>query len=166
MKPYLTPRIISRLRFAALTILALAPLGGCAITYPVPTTVDVPGMPNPELAMRESFKQVDAEMAKISGTRLSVGPRAAPPVVPGELDKVIAFEWQGPLDGAVEQLAKTIGYTVSIRTPSNALPLAIAFRDGPLRVYEIFQALGEAAGAQATVLVDPLHHRVEVIHHV
>ena len=32
--------------------------------------------------------------------------------------------------------------------------------------FQVFQALGEEAGTRATVQVDPLHHQVQVIHHV
>lgn len=154
-----TPRVVS------LTLLMLAPLGGCA-SYAVPTTVDVAGMPNPEIAMRESVDRVDAEMRELG--RLTPGPvqRSAPPVVPGELDKVIAFEWNGSLDGAVEKLAKSIGYTMTSNAPLGAPPVPIAITIGPQRVFEVFEAIGEAAGAKATVQLDPQHHRVEVIHHV
>ncbi len=86
--------------------------------------------------------------------------------MPGELDRVVSFEWSGPLDGAIESLAKTIGYTVAIRAPSNAQPLMIAVRKSPRRVYDILHQIGEDAGSQATVSVDPQHHTVEVIHHV
>jgi defect in organelle trafficking protein DotD len=34
------------------------------------------------------------------------------------------------------------------------------------QVIGAFQALGTQAGAIATVAVDPLHHQIQVIHHV
>ena len=143
----------------------LTPLAGCA-SYAVPVVVDTPGMPNPEIAMQKSFAHVDAEMSELGRMAPRPAGRAPPPAVPGELDKVVAFEWNGPLDGAVEKLAKTIGYTVAISAPMNAQPLPIGINTGPQRVYEVFQAIGGAVGNQATVQLDPLHHRVEVIHHV
>lgn len=146
-------------------VLMLAPLAGCA-AYAVPTTVDTPGMPNPEIAMRESFAHVDAEMSELGRMSPHQVSRAAPPVVPGELDKVVSFEWNGPLDGAVQKLADTIGYTVAVSGPVGARPLPIGISTGPQRVYEVFQEIGGAVGNQATVQVDPLHHRVNVIHHV
>ena len=61
--------------FASLSWLILAPLAGCA--HDVPTTVDVTGMPNPEIAMRENIAHVDSEMAELG--RMRPVPREAPP---------------------------------------------------------------------------------------
>ncbi len=147
-----------------ITLASALILGGCAMRVPV--TVDVPGMPNPEIAMRRSMDHVAAEMAML-GRR---GPRAAaaalPPVVPAELDKVIAFEWDGPVVGAVEKLAQSIGYKVVVSGPWNAEAVPIRIRTGPKRVFEVFQEIGVAAGDRATVELDPQHQRVEIIHHV
>jgi defect-in-organelle-trafficking protein DotD len=114
--------------------------------------------------MRESIAHVDSEMAELG--RMRPVPREAPPVVPAELDRVVAFAWEGPLDGAVEKLAGVIGYSVTVAAPTNAVPLPIGISTGPQRVYEIFEAIGASVGNQATVQIDPQHHRIEVIHHV
>jgi defect in organelle trafficking protein DotD len=151
-----------KVSLAPLGFVLLTGLGGCA--YQVPTTVDMPGMPNPELAMRESMAHVEKEMGELGHAGPSL--REGPVVVPGELDKVVAFEWNGPLDGAVKKLATEVGYTVLIDAPWDAPGVHVAISTGPRRVYDIFEALGAAAGNQATVEVDPQHHRVEVIYHV
>jgi len=149
----------------ALIVLVLVLLAGCA-TPNVPTTVDTTGMPNPEIALHDSFRHVDAEMAKLGEMGPGSIERSATPVVPAELQKVVAFSWQGPLDGAVRKLAASVGYTVTVTAPPNGLPLTVGISTGPEEVFKIFQALGEAAGTSATVQLDPLHHQVEVIHHV
>lgn len=146
-------------------VLVLALLAGCA-TPNVPTNVDTTGMPNPEIALRASFQHVDAELTELGEMGPGTVERNSTPVVPAELQKVVAFAWQGPLDGAVRKLAASVGYTVTVSAPSNELPLAVGISTGPEQVFKIFQALGEAAGTNATVQLDPLHHQVEVIHHV
>ena len=140
----------------------LVSLAGCA--HEVPTTVDVTGMPNAEIAMRRSMAHVDNEMSALG--RLQPSRRGGPAVVPAELDKVVAFEWEGPIEGAVEKLAKEVGYDVVVDAPFNAPSVSIGISAGPQRVYDIFQAIGHAAGDRATVQVDPQHHRVQVIYHV
>ncbi len=84
-------------RRAGVAVLMMA-VGGCA--YEVPTTVEMPGMPNPELAMRESMAHVEKEMGEL-GHSASLS-NQGPVVVPAELDKVVEFEWSGSLDGAVK----------------------------------------------------------------
>ena len=149
----------------ALAIFAGSMLAGCA-SVEIPTTVDVTGMPNAELALQKSMTEVDAEIGRIGQWQPRAASVSPPDIVPGELDRVVSFEWSGSLDGAIESLAKTIGYTVAIRAPSNVQPLMIAVSKGPRRVYDILHQIGEDAGSQATVSVDPQHHMVEVIHHV
>lgn len=148
-------------RRVGLAVLMIA-VGGCA--YEVPTTVEMPGMPNPELAMRESMAHVEKEMGEL-GHSASLS-KQGPVVVPAELDKVVEFEWNGSLDGAVKKLAGEVGYTVLIDAPWNAPGVSVGISTGPKRIYDIFEALGAAAGNRATVEIDPQHHRVEVIYHV
>jgi defect-in-organelle-trafficking protein DotD len=150
-------------------ILAGYALSGCAMKVPI--VVDVPGMPNPERAMQESFARVDAEMNTLRGVSWEKAPRrqsdALPVVVPAELDKVVSFAWNGSLEGAVEKLATSIGYKVSVNAPASATQISIVLRaDEPRRIYDLFEAIGGAAGDRATVKLDTQHQMVEVIYHV
>jgi defect-in-organelle-trafficking protein DotD len=147
-------------------LLALGLLAGCATTS-VPTDVAATGMPNAELALRRTLDQVNSEMTQIGGMQ-PVGTAAvaqATPVVPEELQKPVQFVWNGPLDAGVQKLAATIGYTVSVVAPQNPQPIPVAVNVSG-QVLGAFQALGAQAGASATVEVDPLHHQVQVVHHV
>ena len=147
------------------SLLMLTPLAGCA-SYPVATTVDVPGMPNPEIAMRESIHRVDAEMREIGQLKPGSSPRAAPPVVPGELDRVIAFEWNGPLDGAVEKLAKMIGYASSSQCASTRRRCRSRSIRGRSASTRFWRRSERRPAPRRPSKVDPQHQRVQVIHHV
>jgi defect-in-organelle-trafficking protein DotD len=138
---------------------------GCAGVNPVPTTVAVPGMPNPEEALRQSMQHVDAEMAELGRLSPTVA-REVQPVMPADLQRVVSFEWNGPLDQAVAKLSASIGYTFYTTAPANAQPLEVSIRMASVPAYQVFQSLGAEAGTRATVQVDPLHHQVQVIHHV
>ena len=155
--------------------LALALLGGCATTIPVPTTVATPGMPNPEQALRRSMQDVDAEMAELGRMTPTVTAASsdtegaaslADPVMPADLQRIVSFDWNGPLDKGVAKLAASIGYTFYVTAPETDPPLPVAVQMSSVPVYQVFKALGAEAGARATVEVDPLHHQVLVIHHV
>ena len=155
-----------RCSFAAV-LLGTAVLAGCAApVQPVPVTVATPGMPNPELALQQSMNDVDAEMAELG--QLTPAPVSPPstPVLPGPLRRVVSFSFTGPLDRAVAKLAQSIGYTFYVTAPPNAKPIDVTITISSVPAYQVFQALGEEAGTKATVEVDPLHHQVEVIHHV
>ena len=91
-------------------LLASSILGGCA--HDVATTVDVAGMPNAEIALRRSVDHVDKEMGEIG--RMRRAPRQGSAVVPAELQKIVAFEWEGPIEGAVKKLAGEVGYDVVV----------------------------------------------------
>ena len=87
-------------------------------------------------------------------------------VMPADLQRVVSFEWNGPLDQAVAKLSASIGYTFYTTAPANAAPLEVSIRMASVPAYQVFQSLGAEAGTRATVQVDPLHHQVQVIHHV
>ena len=140
-------------------------LGGCAASVtPVPTNVDVPGMPNPEQALRQSIEQVDAQMASLG--RIAPSRATLAPVVPAELHRVVSFTWAGSLDKGVAKLAQSIGYTFYATASPNAQPIDVAVQAQSEPAIQVFKSLGDAAGNRATVEVDTLHHQVQVIHHV
>lgn len=141
-------------------------LAGCAAPVrPVPTTVAVPGMPNPELALQQSMNSVTAEMAELGQLTQAPMTPASSPVLPSPLQRIVSFSYSGPLDKAVAQLSQSVGYTFYVTAPPNAQPVDVAITISSVPAYQMFQALGDEAGAKATVEVDPLHHQVEVIHH-
>jgi defect in organelle trafficking protein DotD len=146
--------------------LAVGLLAGCASTN-IPTDVATDGMPNAELALRRTIAQVNGDMTQIGGMQPASYAAAAPatPVVPDELQKPVQFVWSGSLDAGVKKLADSIGYSVAVSAPQNTQPIPVAVNVNG-QVLGAFQALGAQAGTSATVQVDPLHHQVQVIHHV
>jgi len=156
-------QIPMRLAVAPSLISALL-AAGCAGVSPAPTTVGIPGMPNPEEALRQSIQHVDAEMAELGRLSPMVA-RQMQPVMPADLQRLVSFEWSGPLDQGVARLAASIGYTFYATAPSNSQPVDVAIRLSSVPAYQVFQTLGAEAGTRATVQVDPLHHQVQVIHH-
>jgi defect in organelle trafficking protein DotD len=140
-------------------------VAGCAGVTPVSTTVATPGMPNPEEALRQSMQHVDAEMAELGRLSPTMA-RIVQPVMPEDLQRIVSFEWSGPLDQAVAKLAASVGYTFYATAPANPQPVDVAIRLSTVPAYQVFQTLGVEAGTRATVQIDPLHHQVQVIHHV
>ncbi len=145
--------------------LTLGLLAGCASTQ-VPTDVASTGMPNAEVALRRSLDQVNQDMAAIGSMRpVSYASTPSEPVVPAELQRPVQFVWVGPLDAGVRKLANSIGYSVAVTGPPTPQPVAVQINVSG-QVISVFRALGEQAGSLATVRVDPLHHQIQVTHHV
>jgi defect-in-organelle-trafficking protein DotD len=154
------------LRILPLLMTGVILVSGCSSVTPVPTTVATPGMPNPEEALRQSMQHVDAEMAQLGQMSPAAVQVAQQNVVPEDLQRTVTFTWNGPLDAGVAKLAASIGYTFYTTGPSTQQPLNVAIAISSVPVFRVFQALGEEAGTQATVQIDPQHHQVQVIHHV
>lgn len=167
--PLRAPRGVRR-SGAAVLVSALL-LAGCSATPVVPTDVATTGMPNPEVALRESIRLVDSEMTQL-GTLTPPQQRAADPVVPDELNKTVTFTYAGPLDEGVRKLADAVGYRVEVTPapppasgqPARA-PLNVSLSTGFVPAIKAFAAIGDAAGDRALVRVDPVRHVVEVVHH-
>jgi defect-in-organelle-trafficking protein DotD len=88
------------------------------------------------------------------------------PVVPEELQRPIAFAWNGPLDDGVRKVAAELGYRVDVSGPLNTQPVAVVVAPVSTTLVGAFTALGNQAGSAATVRLDFINRRVEVIHHV
>ena len=150
------------LRGAALAAALL--VAGCS-TPNVGTDVAMTGMPNAEVALRDSMRLVDAEMGKLGVMTPTPLGRSEGPVVPGELQKLVTFDWSGSLEDGVRKLAGNVGYAVAIEPPPpGQASLQVAVATGAVPIIDAFQALGQAAGARAMVRVDPARRQVDVIY--
>ena len=87
-------------------------------------------------------------------------------VVPEELQRPIGFAWNGPLDDGVRKVAAEVGYRVEVSGPPQPQPLAVAVPNVATTLIGALTTLGNQAGSAATVRVDPINRRIEVIHHV
>ena len=147
----------------SVTIGLAALLAGCVSTPQVDPNVDMSGMPNTELALQRSLDRVDRTMGQLGrfgpGTTLR-------PLTAAELERPVSLAWSGPIDQGVKALADRIGYQVAVSAPANPRPIQVAVNMTDVPILDLFEAMGTAAGTNATVVVDPDHHRVEVQHHV
>ena len=157
--------MIRNLRSSLVGPLIALMLSGCSTLVPIAADVDSPGMPNPEVALQKSLDETSHELTRIGAIEPVRAVAAKPPIVAGELDRVVSLQWDGPLDGAVKRLAETIRYRTAISGNAPEGVVNVTVDPAPRRVYDILQALGDEVGAQATVRVDQQHQLIEVIYH-
>ncbi len=117
-------------------------------------------------------------IAPVTATPPAIAPAGAPPiaafppptrsgaVVPEELQRPIGFAWNGLLDDGVRKVASEVGYRVEVSGPPQMRPIAVVVPNVATTLVGALIALGNQAGNWATVRVDPVNRRIEVIHHV
>lgn len=166
----------------------MAALGGLRAVQPTPAMAALPASVAP-VAVRPGQAVVEVPPAPVASasavtvapvvaTPPGIAPAGSPPiqafpppvrsgaVVPEELQRPIGFAWNGPLDDGVRKVAAELGYRVDVFGPTNMQPLAVALPNTATTLIGAFKALGDQAGTAATVRVDTINRRVEVIHHV
>jgi len=158
-RPMIGRRLLSR---AAIGLASL--LSACA-TPKIDPNVDAYGMPSAELALQRSIGQVDSAMLSLGGMNVASRLPAAP-VMPAELQRPESLAWSGPIDDGAKALADRIGYRLVVTAPAETVPVSVAVNLANVPIIDLFKALGAAAGTQATVIVDPDRHQVQVQHHV
>lgn len=87
-------------------------------------------------------------------------------VVPEELQRPIGFAWNGLLDDGIRKVADQVGYRVEVTGPPQNRPIGVVVPNTSTTLIGALRAMGVQAGSWATVRVDPINRRIEVIHHV
>lgn len=117
-------------------------------------------------------------IAPVTATPSSIAPTGSPPiaafppptrsgaVVPEELQRPIGFAWNGSLDDGVRKVASEVGYRVEVSGPPQMRPIVVSVPNVATTLVGALTVLGNQAGTWATVRVDPVNRRIDVIHHV
>ncbi|RBM06524.1 DotD/TraH family lipoprotein [Novacetimonas cocois] len=138
-------------------------LNACAQSLSSPSPIATTGMANPELALQRSIAETTTDLRELGSIRPSpVVASANQPVLPDDLTRRIWFVWDGPLGKAVAKLGQEIGYSVTVTGHPRAMRVAT---NSVAAVVDILRTLGDQAGDQAMVSVDPLHHAITVAWH-
>lgn len=155
-------REIAMKRPACHLLAALVVLTGCST--PRTPSVETTGMPNAELALQTTIRQVDTDLTQIGA--ISTSQTAADPenAMPDELRRPVDFVWRGTLDDGAQKIADTIGYRcVIVRDPGTPkLQISVNIAGAAI---DVLHNLGDRAGNTATIAVDPLHRQIQVIYH-
>lgn len=166
----------------------MAELNGLRSVPPIPAMAALPAAVTPVAVAPGQAVVAVARLPVASANTVTVAPVAATPpaiaplgsapvaafppptrsgaVVPEELQRPIGFAWNGKLDDGVRRVAAEVGYRVEVSGPPQMQSLAVAIPKVATTLIGALTALGNQAGTAATVRVDPINRRVEVIHHV
>jgi DotD protein len=153
-------RLIGRGTFGATAVLAMALMAGCAVLNPSKPAPDAQAT---DASVSDKLARY-AESASDSLRRLAEVERAARapehPVVPIEpipgLDRPLALEWSGPLEGLVQRLAQVSAWTYVEplgKKPSTTVLVTISVRSATAT--EILADAGVQAGVDADIVIRP-----------
>jgi defect-in-organelle-trafficking protein DotD len=85
-----------------------------------------------------------------------------PQPLPAELEKPVTWTYSGNLEPAIRALAKSVGYSVLVFGSPAGPPVPISVNIQDLPINDAFTAIETEAATQATVLVLPYHHVVQI----
>lgn len=90
--------------------------------------------------------------------------------IPAELWRTVSLRWTGPLDGAVQALARQIGYGLASVShlggllPPDAPGVEVSVDALNTSVANLVQQLGTQSTGRAAVVIDPDQHELRVYH--
>lgn len=87
---------------------------------------------------------------------------AAVPNAPQELRRALTFEWTGPTEPLVQELAKQAGYDFAVIGARPPLPVIITIKATNTPMIDILRDIGLQMGARADLKVDAQSRRMEV----
>lgn len=103
-------------------------------------------------------------LADIENTKSPVKSVATVPNAPRELQRAVTFEWVGPPEPLVQELAQKAGYTYNTVGTAPALPLLVNVKATNKPLINVLRDIGLQMGARADLKVDG-QMRVMEIHY-
>ena len=93
-------------------------------------------------------------LADIENTRTPVKSIATIPNAPQELQRAVTFEWTGPAEPLVQELARKAGYNYNTVGSQPPLPLLVNVKATNKPLIEALRDIGMQMGARADLKVD------------
>lgn len=93
-------------------------------------------------------------LADIENTRTPVKSIATVPNAPRELQRAVTFEWTGPVEPLVQELARKAGYNYNTVGNQPPLPLIVNVKSTNKPLIEVLRDIGMQMGARADLKID------------
>ena len=152
------PRIMARLRAAALSTLVAGPLAGCMSWTQQPPAAVAPVRADPvEIRLVEAVERAEQALASLARTVPATDPESGLPdarSVPAALRTPVTLDWTGPVEALADELARRAGYRFAEAGRPPARPLIVAVEADAQPLIAVLRDAGLRAGAAATLTVD------------
>jgi len=122
-----------------------------------PNSVDLMLADAADRATRALETLASMEQATKPGNNVTAVPNA-----PQELRRALTFEWTGPAEPLVQEMAKQAGYDFAIMGAKPPLPIIITIKATNMPIIEILRDIGLQMGGRADMKVDARNQRMEI----
>lgn len=101
-------------------------------------------------------------LADIENTKTPVKSVATVPNAPAELQRAVTFEWVGPPEPLVQELARKAGYTYNAIGDQPPLPLLVTLKVTNKPLINVLRDIGLQMGSRADLKVDGQMRTMEI----
>ncbi len=101
-------------------------------------------------------------LAAMEQNQMPIKSIAAVPNAPQELQRAVTFDWTGPIEPLVEELARKAGYRYGVIGNKPVLPITISTVANNKPLINVFRDIGMQMGARADLNIDAQTRMVEI----
>jgi len=101
-------------------------------------------------------------LSAMEQTKMPLKSVAIVPDAPQELQRAVTFDWTGPVEPLVEELARKAGYQYGVIGSQPPLPITITLRATNKPLINVFRDIGVQMGARADLKVDAQSRLIEL----
>jgi defect-in-organelle-trafficking protein DotD len=148
-----------------ITLLASLSLSACAY---VPKIGDVQLVAEPDtvdLMLADAADRSTRALETLAAMEVEKSPIdaiAAVPNAPIELQRAVTFNWTGPVEPLVEELARKSGYNYGVIGSQPSLPIIVSMNAINEPLISVFRSIGMQMGARADLSVNAPSRLIEI----
>lgn len=101
-------------------------------------------------------------LSAMEQTKMPIKAIATVPNAPQELQRAVTFDWTGPVEPLVEELARKTGYQYGVIGSQPPLPITVSMRAMNKPLINVFRDIGMQIGARADIKVDAQSRVIEL----
>ncbi len=101
-------------------------------------------------------------LAAMEQTKMPIKPIASVPNAPQELQRAVTFDWTGPVEPLVQELARKAGYSYGVVGAKPATPITVTMNVMNKPLINVLRDLGMQMGARGDLNVNAQARAIEV----
>jgi len=140
-------------------------MGACAYIPPQPQIQMVAEPDSVDLMLADAADRATRALetlAAMEQTQMPIKPVTTIPNAPLELQRAVTFDWTGPVEPLVKDLARKAGYNYGVIGNQPSVPVTVTMRVMNRPLIEVMRDIGIQMGARADLNVNARSRIVEI----